>query len=76
MKRITAKNQWLLALAASVALGGTVAGISAARAVTLRPTPTRSLRNLPLPALDRVVARLALEARTRTLADNSAPVKR
>jgi hypothetical protein len=71
MKRITWKNQWLLGIAASLALGGAVAGVSAARAVTVRPAPTHRVRNLPLPALDRAVARLAMEARSRTLASNA-----
>ena len=70
MKRIPWKNQWLLGIAAFMALGSAVAGISAARAVTLRPAPTHRVRNLPLPALDRMVAKLAAEARSRTLASN------
>lgn len=71
MKRINWKNQWFLGIAAALALGSAVAGISAARAVTLRPAPTHRVRNLPLPALDRAVARLAAEARSRTLASNT-----
>jgi hypothetical protein len=63
--------QWLLGLAACAALGGAVAGISAARAVTLSATPTSDVRAIPLPALDRVVAKLAAEARERTLATAS-----
>jgi hypothetical protein len=71
MKRITPKTQWLLSIAACLALGGAVAGIGAARAVTLRPAPTSATPSLPLPALDRVVAKLAAEARARTHADSS-----
>jgi hypothetical protein len=71
MKRISWKNQWFLAIAAAMALGIAVAGISAARAVTMRPAPTHRVRNLPLPALDRAVARLAAEARSRTVASNT-----
>jgi hypothetical protein len=71
MKRINWKNQWFLAIAAALALGIAVAGISAARAVTLRPAPTPRVRNLPLPALDRMVAKFAAEARSRTLATNT-----
>jgi len=71
MKRISWKNQWILGIGAAMALGIAIAGISAARAVTLRPAPTLRVRNLPLPALDRAVARLAAEARSRTLATNT-----
>jgi hypothetical protein len=71
MKRIAQKTQWFLTVAACLALSGAVAGISAARTVTLRPAPTSSTRSLPLPALDRVVAKLAAEARTRTHVGNA-----
>jgi hypothetical protein len=72
MKRIPWKNQWLLGLAACLSLGLAVAGISAARAVTLRPAPTHRVRTVPLPALDRMIAKLAAEARSGTLAANTA----
>jgi hypothetical protein len=71
MKRIHGKNQWFLGVAAALSLSIAVAGISAARAVALRPVPTHRLRNLPLPALDRMVAKLAAEARSRTVASNT-----
>jgi hypothetical protein len=71
MRRIPTKNHWFLGLAACLALGGAMASLSAARAVTLRPAPTYSTKSLPMPALDRVIAKLAVEARSRTLADNS-----
>jgi hypothetical protein len=76
MKRIPWQNQWFLALAASLALGVAVAGVSAARAVTLRPAPTKRMHSVPVPALDRMVAKLAAEARSRTLADNTEAVSR
>ena len=71
MKRITWKKQWFLGLAAALSLGIAIAGISAARAVALRPVPNHRVRNLPLPALDRMVAKLAAEARARTVATNT-----
>jgi hypothetical protein len=71
MKRINWKNQWFLGIGAALALSIAVAGISAARTVTLRPAPTLRVRNVPLPALDRAVARLAAEARSRTVASNT-----
>ena len=76
MKRIGWKNQWFLGIGAVLALGIAVAGISAARAVTLRPAPTHRVRDLPLPALDRMVAKLAAEARSRTLASNTPAQRR
>lgn len=71
MKRIPWKKQWFLGAAAVVALGIATAGISAARAVTRRPVPGHRVRNIPFPALDREVAKLAAEARSRTLATNT-----
>jgi hypothetical protein len=71
MKRIHWKKQWFLGLAAALSLGVAGAGISAARAVALRPVPNHRVRNLPLPALDRMVAKLAAEARSRTVASNT-----
>jgi len=71
MKRIPWTNQWFLGVAAALSLGVAMAGISAARAVALRPTPAHRLRSIPLPALDRMVAKLAAEARTRTVAANT-----
>jgi hypothetical protein len=71
MKRIPWKKHWFLGLAAALSLGVAVAGISAARAVALRPVPNHRVRNLPLPALDRMVAKLAAEARARTVATNT-----
>jgi hypothetical protein len=68
MKRIPWQKQWFWGLGALLALGSVAATISAARAVTLRPLPTVSTRQLPLPALDRVMAKLAADARSRTLA--------
>ena len=71
MMRIQWKTQWFLVIAAAMSLGIAGAGISAARAVALRPAPTHRLRNVPLPALDRMVAKLAAEARSRTVASNT-----
>jgi hypothetical protein len=71
MKRIPWKNQWFLGIAAALSLSIAVAGISAARAVALRPSPSHRLRNVPVPALDRMVAKLAAEARSRTVASNT-----
>jgi hypothetical protein len=71
MKRIPWKSHWFLGIAAALSLGVAGAGISAARAVTLRPAPIHRLRNVPVPALDRMVAKLAAEARSRTVASNT-----
>jgi hypothetical protein len=68
MKRISRKNQWLLGLAACAALGGAFAGISTARTVTMPHVTTSEVTSVPLPALDRVIAKLAAEARSRTFA--------
>jgi hypothetical protein len=75
MKRIPWKNQWLLSLGVSLALGGVIVSISAARAVSGTPEPTPSVRQMPLPALDRMVAKLAAEARARSLAANTDRVR-
>ena len=71
MKRIQWKKQWFLGIAAALSLGVAIAGISAARAVALRPVPNHRVRNVPVPALDRMVAKLAAEARARTVASNT-----
>jgi len=71
MKRIPWKSHWFLGAAAALSLSIAAAGISAARAVTVRPAPTLRVRNLPLPALDRMVAKFAAEARSRTVASNA-----
>ena len=71
MKRIPWRNQWILGVAATLALGAAVAGISAAHAVSVRPLPAHRVRSVPVPALDRVMAKLAAEARSRTLATNT-----
>jgi len=70
MKRIPWKKQWFLGVAAALSLSIAIAGIAAARAVALRPVPAHRVKNLPLPALDRMVAKFAAEARSRTLASN------
>jgi len=70
MKRIASKRQLFLSVGACLALGGALLGIGAARAVTLRPAPTWSTRSVPMPALDRVIAKLAAEARERAHAGN------
>jgi len=54
-----------------LALGIAIAGVTAARAVALRPAPSHRMRSIPLPALDRMVAKLAAEARSRTVAANT-----
>jgi len=71
MKRIPEKTQWFLGLMGVLALGVGVAGVSMARTGLAPRSPAERVRNLPLPALDRVVAKLAAEARSRTLATNS-----
>jgi hypothetical protein len=72
MKRIPWKKQWFLSAAAALSLGVAVAGVSAARTVALRPVPPKHrATSFPLPALDRMVAKLASEARARTVAANT-----
>jgi hypothetical protein len=71
MKRIPWINQWLLAVAAAAAVAGAVLAFVAARPVSARPAVSHRLRNVPVPALDRVLAKLAAEARSRTLATNT-----
>jgi len=72
MKRIPWKKQWFLGAAAALSLGVAMAGVSAARTAALRPIPPKHrVTNIALPALDRVVAKLAPEARARTVAANT-----
>lgn len=68
MKQIPWKNRWLLGLSVSLVLGGVIVSISASRASAVAAQPTSSVRHIPMPALDRVVAKLAAEARAHTLA--------
>jgi hypothetical protein len=71
MKQILPKKHWFLGAGAVLALSVAIAGISAARAVVVRPAPSQRMVKVPMPALDRAIAKLAGEARARTLADNS-----
>ena len=60
----TSKNRWVIGFIAALCLG-TAVGASAARGGgDSHAAVVESLKELPMPALDRTIARLAAEART------------
>jgi hypothetical protein len=58
----TKTTSWLILLLAVIGIGSAV-GASAARDVIEMSPPAASVSELPMPALDRAVARMAAEAR-------------
>jgi hypothetical protein len=70
------KNPWYSGLIGAIALIGLGAGLFVSRTAPSRPLRTARSVGVPLPALDRVVAQLAAEARATRLAVNSARPKK
>lgn len=60
------KSRWLVAVFTTL-VGGSALGVAAARALVATPAvAVHAAADLPLPALDRMVARLAADARTKS----------
>jgi hypothetical protein len=70
MNQIRAKRHWYLALIGLIAFAVGMAGFFGLRTVASRRAPIAHTP-IPLPALDRTIARLAIEARATTIATNS-----